>query len=70
MEIFKYIFLLYIFLAALLAALSFAVALSFPQFGNYAYSAALIVHTFSIFIIFVQELSSFPTDKPAKSEKK
>jgi len=69
MEIFRYIFALYIFLAALLAALAFATALSFPQVKNYAYSAALVVHSVSIFVIFVQELRSLPDVAKDKGEK-
>jgi len=68
MEIFKYILALYIFLAALLAALSYGVALSFPHMANYAYSAALFIHTFSIFIMFLQALREEPINKQDKSE--
>lgn len=58
MEILKYIIALYLFFAALLGALSFSVALSFPHLAHYAYSIALVVHTFVIFGIFVAELSA------------
>ena len=64
MEIFKYIIALYFFFAALLGAISFSVALSFPHLAHYAYSIALTVHSFVMFGLFLDALR----DKEAKKE--
>ena len=56
MQIFKYIFALYIFFGLILAALAFAVSLSFGQYANYAYSVALVLHSVAIFWVFIDAL--------------
>ncbi|SFV66634.1 hypothetical protein MNB_SM-5-592 [hydrothermal vent metagenome] len=56
MEIFKYIITLYLFFAALFGAVSFSVALSFPHLAHYAYSIALLVHSFVMFGLFLDAL--------------
>ncbi len=63
MQIFKYITALYIFFALLLLALATAVAISYEPFTNYAYSFALVLHSFAIFYAYILALQKGVNDE-------